>query len=128
MRGQLVPRAEGPGSADGPGGAAAGRDGDPPDGAGLRGLAGRPAADRARRALTRDHAPGPDPGPRARRGGLAGSLLRGPLRGSGYRMCPVGGDLFWKDSARLADGREIIYYDESPGLGRAKAPDLRPLR
>src|SRR5499427_4921851 len=35
--------------------------------------------------------------------------------------------LFWKDSARLADGREIIYYDESPGLGRAKAPDRRPL-
>jgi len=33
----------------------------------------------------------------------------------------------WKDSARLADGREIIYYDESPGLGRAKAPDRRPL-
>ena len=42
-------------------------------------------------------------------------------------MCPVG-DLYWKDCARLADGREIIYYDESPGLGRAKAPDLRPLR
>src|SRR5215831_1840656 len=42
-------------------------------------------------------------------------------------MYPVGGALFWKDSARLADGREIIYYDESPGLGRAKAPDLRPL-
>src|SRR5215470_12036656 len=42
-------------------------------------------------------------------------------------MYPVGADLFWKDSARLADGREIIYYDESPGLGRAKAPDLRPL-
>src|SRR6266581_9701850 len=42
-------------------------------------------------------------------------------------MCPVGGDLFWKDSARLADGREIVYYDESPGLGRAKAPDRRPL-
>jgi UDPglucose--hexose-1-phosphate uridylyltransferase len=41
-------------------------------------------------------------------------------------MCPVG-DLYWKDSARLADGREIIYYDESPGLGRAKAPDRRPL-
>src|SRR5215467_4991870 len=35
--------------------------------------------------------------------------------------------LFWKDSARLADGREIIYYDESPGLGRAKAPDRRLL-
>src|SRR6516225_382423 len=43
-------------------------------------------------------------------------------------MYPVGGDLFWKDGGRLADGREIIYYDESPGLGRAKAPDLRPLR
>src|SRR5215469_4889794 len=42
-------------------------------------------------------------------------------------MYPVGGDLVWKDSARLADGREITYYDESPGLGRAKAPDLRPL-
>jgi UDPglucose--hexose-1-phosphate uridylyltransferase len=42
-------------------------------------------------------------------------------------MCLVGEDLYWKDSARLADGREIIYYDESPGLGRAKAPDRRPL-
>src|SRR5260370_24802563 len=42
-------------------------------------------------------------------------------------MYPVGGDLFWKESARLADGREILYYDESPGLGRAKAPDRRPL-
>ena len=43
-------------------------------------------------------------------------------------MYPVGAGLFWKDSARLADGREIIYYDESPGLGRAQAADLRPLR
>src|ERR1700758_5293267 len=42
-------------------------------------------------------------------------------------MYPVGADLFWKDSGRLADGRDIIYFDESPGLGRAKAPDLRPL-
>src|SRR5690348_6927965 len=42
-------------------------------------------------------------------------------------MYPVGVDLVWKNSARLADGREIIYYDESPGLGRAKVPDLRPL-
>src|SRR5215831_19745708 len=42
-------------------------------------------------------------------------------------MYPVGGDLFWKSSARLADGREIIYYDESPGLGRALVPDRRPL-
>jgi len=40
----------------------------------------------------------------------------------------VGGDLFWKDCARLADGREIIYYDESPGLGRAEVPDKRPSR
>ncbi len=43
-----------------------------------------------------------------------------------YRMCSVG-DLFWKTSARLADGREIIYFDESPGLGRASVPDQRPL-
>src|SRR6266851_600254 len=42
-------------------------------------------------------------------------------------MYPVGGHLFWKNSARLADGREIIYYDESPGLGRADVPDRRPL-
>src|SRR5215467_9744425 len=42
-------------------------------------------------------------------------------------MYPVGEDLFWKSSARLADGREIIYYDEAPGLGRASVPDRRPL-
>src|SRR5947209_13030635 len=42
-------------------------------------------------------------------------------------MCPVGGELVWRSSARLADGREIIYYDESPGLGRAGVPDRRPL-
>ena len=36
-------------------------------------------------------------------------------------MCSVG-DHFWKSSGRLADGREIIYFDESPGLGRARAP------
>jgi hypothetical protein len=34
-------------------------------------------------------------------------------------MCTVG-DLFWKDSGRLADGREIIYFDESPGLREAR--------
>jgi UDPglucose--hexose-1-phosphate uridylyltransferase len=39
----------------------------------------------------------------------------------------VGADLFWKTSAKLADGREIVYYDESPGLRRAEAADLRPL-
>ncbi len=41
-------------------------------------------------------------------------------------MCTVG-ELVWKDSGRLADGREIIYYDESPALGRASVPDQRPL-
>ncbi len=33
----------------------------------------------------------------------------------------------WKSSARLADGREIIYFDESPGTGRASVPDTRDL-
>ena len=42
-------------------------------------------------------------------------------------MGPVGTDGVWKDSGRLADGREIIYFDESPGLGRAAVLDLRPL-
>jgi UDPglucose--hexose-1-phosphate uridylyltransferase len=31
----------------------------------------------------------------------------------------------WKSTARLADGRQIIYFDESPGTGRADAADLR---
>ncbi len=34
----------------------------------------------------------------------------------------------WKDSGRLADGREIIYFDEAPGLGRAGVPDGRDLQ
>ena len=34
---------------------------------------------------------------------------------------------FWKHAARLADGREIIYFDESPGLGRHAARDTRDL-
>jgi UDPglucose--hexose-1-phosphate uridylyltransferase len=33
----------------------------------------------------------------------------------------------WKSSALLADGREIIYFDEAPGSGRAQVPDSRPL-
>ena len=33
----------------------------------------------------------------------------------------------WKHTGRLADGREIIYFDESPGLGRAAVPDRREL-
>ena len=48
-------------------------------------------------------------------------------------MGPVGtetmraGDdqLAWKNSARLADGREIIYFDETPGLNRTLARDMR---
>jgi UDPglucose--hexose-1-phosphate uridylyltransferase len=36
-----------------------------------------------------------------------------------------GGQLVWKNSARLADGREIMYFDESPGLNRALARDTR---
>ncbi|HLH58250.1 MAG TPA: galactose-1-phosphate uridylyltransferase [Streptosporangiaceae bacterium] len=35
------------------------------------------------------------------------------------------GQLAWKNSGRLADGREIIYFDETPGLDRAAAPDTR---
>jgi UDPglucose--hexose-1-phosphate uridylyltransferase len=42
-------------------------------------------------------------------------------------MCPVEGHRFWKDSGKLADGREIIYFDESPALHRAAVPDRRPL-
>lgn len=34
----------------------------------------------------------------------------------------------WKESGRLADGREIFYFDESSGLARAAAADRRPLR
>jgi UDPglucose--hexose-1-phosphate uridylyltransferase len=33
----------------------------------------------------------------------------------------------WKSSGKLADGREIIYFDEAPGLGRADVPDHREL-
>lgn len=36
-----------------------------------------------------------------------------------------GGHLTWKNSASLADGREIIYFDEAPHLNRALARDLR---
>jgi UDPglucose--hexose-1-phosphate uridylyltransferase len=33
----------------------------------------------------------------------------------------------WKHAARLADGREIIYFDESPGLGRHAVKDARDI-
>jgi len=46
-------------------------------------------------------------------------------------MCPVGTQsnwTVWKSSARLADGREIVYFDEAPGLSRDQVRDTRPLR
>ena len=42
-------------------------------------------------------------------------------------MGPMGTDGVWKSSGRLADGREIIYFDESPGLTRAVTADMRSL-
>ena len=30
----------------------------------------------------------------------------------------MGTQSIWKSGARLADGREIVYFDEAPGLGR----------
>ncbi|MGP7996030.1 MAG: galactose-1-phosphate uridylyltransferase [Streptosporangiaceae bacterium] len=33
----------------------------------------------------------------------------------------------WKGTGRLADGRDIIYFDEQPDSGRAAVPDTRPL-
>ena len=42
-------------------------------------------------------------------------------------MGSVGTQSIWKSSNRLADGREIVYFDESPGLGRELVADARPL-
>jgi UDPglucose--hexose-1-phosphate uridylyltransferase len=42
-------------------------------------------------------------------------------------MTLVSSGAIWKTSARLADGREIVYFDEAPGLDRALARDTRPL-
>jgi UDPglucose--hexose-1-phosphate uridylyltransferase len=42
-------------------------------------------------------------------------------------MSSVGTQAIWKTSSRLADGREIVYFDETPGLDRALARDTRPL-
>jgi len=39
----------------------------------------------------------------------------------------VSNEPIWKASTRLADGREIVYFDEAPGLDRALARDTRPL-
>src|SRR6266571_3212382 len=45
-------------------------------------------------------------------------------------MYPVGTQSIWgiwKSSTRLADGREIVYFDEAPGRGRDQVRDTRPL-
>jgi UDPglucose--hexose-1-phosphate uridylyltransferase len=39
----------------------------------------------------------------------------------------VGTRSIWQESTRLADGREIVYFDEAPGLNRVLARDTRPL-
>jgi UDPglucose--hexose-1-phosphate uridylyltransferase len=39
----------------------------------------------------------------------------------------VGTRSIWRASTRLADGREIVYFDEAPGLNRVLARDTRPL-
>src|SRR5580704_5379403 len=42
-------------------------------------------------------------------------------------MSPVSTEPIWKASTWLADGREIVYFDETPGLDRVLARDTRPL-
>jgi UDPglucose--hexose-1-phosphate uridylyltransferase len=42
-------------------------------------------------------------------------------------MTLVSSEPIWKASTRLADGREIVYFDEAPGLDRVLARDTRPL-
>ena len=42
-------------------------------------------------------------------------------------MTSVDTEPVWKESGTLADGREIVYFDEQPGLGRALEPDSRSL-
>jgi UDPglucose--hexose-1-phosphate uridylyltransferase len=42
-------------------------------------------------------------------------------------MCAVDMESVWKSTARLSDGREIVYFDEMPDSGRVSVPDLRVL-
>src|SRR5580692_4417571 len=42
-------------------------------------------------------------------------------------MSLVSTEPIWKASTLLADGREIVYYDETPALDRVLARDTRPL-
>jgi len=52
------------------------------------------------------------------------SVSRAPgraiVRFTGQVMTPVSTQSIWKASGRLADGREIVYFDEAPGLDRAE--------
>ena len=42
-------------------------------------------------------------------------------------MSLVSTQTIWKATSRLSDGREIVYFDESPGTGRAGVEDTRRL-
>jgi hypothetical protein len=42
-------------------------------------------------------------------------------------MTLVSSEPIWKTSARRADGREIVYFDEAPAPDQALARDTRPL-
>jgi UDPglucose--hexose-1-phosphate uridylyltransferase len=42
-------------------------------------------------------------------------------------MGSVGTQSIWKSTGRLADGREIVYFDEAPGSGRDLVRDTRDL-
>jgi UDPglucose--hexose-1-phosphate uridylyltransferase len=46
---------------------------------------------------------------------------------AGPRGEPAAAGRVYRSCGRLADGREIIYFDESPALGRAQVPDGRDL-
>ncbi|MGE5288915.1 MAG: galactose-1-phosphate uridylyltransferase [Micromonosporaceae bacterium] len=46
---------------------------------------------------------------------------------AGSRGYLAAADRVWRSSGQLADGREIIYFDESPALGRADVRDGRDL-
>lgn len=51
-----------------------------------------------------------------------------PVRWSTRRMGMMGSvNAMWENRGALADGREIIYYDERPDTGRARYPDRRDL-
>lgn len=62
--------------------------------------------------------------------GLTGSGRDRPGRPGSLRGAVPGGGIgagVWRSDGVLADGREISYYDEAPGLRRADVPDSREL-